>query len=210
MTDSADWFQGETGVSRETLDRLSAYADLLRQWSPRINLVAPATLKTLWSRHMLDSAQLLDLAPTTAQRWTDLGSGGGFPGLVIAILAHTERPDLKVTLIEADQRKATFLRTAAQRFDIDVTVLAKRIEDAPPTEADIVSARALAPLDRLLDLCLRHVAPTGALLLPKGRQHREERAKALETWTFHCENLPSRTDKEAVILRISEVRRGRD
>ncbi len=194
-------------VSRETQARLQTYAGLLEKWNPRINLVSRATLGALWTRHFLDSAQLLDLAPETTRHWCDLGSGGGFPGLVLAILAPERRPGLRFTLIESDQRKAAFLRTVLRETGAGATVLDSRIEDAPPQTADIVSARALAPLPALLGLAARHLAPQGTGIFPKGVRHEDELRESLELWHFRCEKLPSQTDPDAVILRISELSR---
>lgn len=203
MSDGAEAFAASRDVSRETLERLTIYADLLRKWNRRINLVAPSSLSALWTRHFLDSAQLVDLAPESPANWVDLGSGGGFPGLVAAILL-AEQPTA-ITLVESDQRKATFLRTVVRETGIDTAVLAKRIEDVPPLGAQVLSARALAPLPDLLHHCARHLAPGGLALLPKGARSEEEIAKALETWEFHCEKVPSQTDDSAVILKITEI-----
>jgi 16S rRNA (guanine527-N7)-methyltransferase len=194
-------------VSRETAERLAEYAALLRAWNPKINLVSRQTLTDLESRHFADSAQLLAVAPPDATTWADLGSGGGFPGLVIAILAAEQRPTLSVTLVESDQRKAVFLRTVAQRTGVPVTVLAERIESVPPLGTDVLSARALAPLTTLLDYADRHLAPSGTALFPKGANWRAEVDEALERWRFRCENLPSATSPDGAILRIGEIDR---
>lgn len=207
MTAESAAFARAFDVSRETLERLEAYADLLRRWTVRINLVSKSTLDALWERHFTDSAQLLPLGPDSAQRWTDLGSGGGFPGLVIAILAAETRPDLRVTLIESDRRKAEFLRTVARETGISTEVIAGRAEEVPGTAADVVSARALAPLKSLLPLAERHLAPGGVALLPKGAGYRQELDEALETWAFDCDNIPSRTEPGAVILKVGDIRR---
>jgi 16S rRNA (guanine527-N7)-methyltransferase len=194
-------------VSRETAERLAEYAALLRAWNPKINLVSKQTLVDLESRHFADSAQLLALAPPEAATWTDLGSGGGFPGLVIAILAAESRPALHVTLVESDQRKAVFLRTVAQRTGVSVTILADRIETVPPLGTHLLSGRALAPLTILLDYADRHLAPSGTALFPKGANWRAEVDEALERWRFRCENLPSATSPDGAILRIGEIHR---
>lgn len=194
-------------VSRETLQRLDSYAALLKKWNPAINLVAGSTLGDLWSRHMLDSAQLVDLAPESARIWTDLGSGGGFPGLVVAILAAEKRPALEVALIESDLRKATFLRTVARETGLTVRVIPSRIEEAAPMGADVVSARALASLEKLLPLAERHLASGGIALFQKGATHRAEVAEALARWRFTVHNHASQTDPQAVVLRIGEIAR---
>lgn len=194
-------------VSRETSARLETYAALLTKWNPAINLVAKSTLADLRSRHFADSAQLLDLAPANARHWADLGSGGGFPGLVVAILAMERRPELRVTLVESDTRKATFLSTVARETGAPVTVHAARIEALPPLGADVLSARALAPLSVLLGFAERHLAQGGTGLFPKGAKAGDELAEALASWTFRMQKHPSQTDSSAVILQIEGVSR---
>ncbi len=204
-TSEAERFLAQTGVSRETLSDLEAYADLLRQWNKTINLVSPASLDHLWSRHFLDSAQLLRLVEPVG-RWVDLGSGGGFPGLVIAVLSKG-RADLEVILVESDQRKAAFLRTVIRDLKLNARVVVSRIEDVAPLDAGVLSARALAPLDTLLGFASRHLKPSGIALFPKGEKADEEVADALEHWKFDCEKHRSQTDENATILRIGEITR---
>ena len=194
-------------VSRETLDRLQTYEALIRAWNPRINLVSASTLAALWTRHFGDSAQLFGLAPEGARLWADLGSGGGFPGLVIAILAAEARPTLSVTLVESDQRKAAFLATAARTLGLSVVVRAERIETLPPLGADVLSARALAPLDTLLGYAERHLAPGGVALFPKGATVDAELAHALEHWRFSYQKEPSKTAADGVVLIIGGISR---
>jgi len=197
-------------VSRETSARLERFAALVRKWSPRINLVAPGTLDALETRHMADSAQLLDHAVADAQLWADLGSGGGFPGAVVAILAAERRPSLRVVCVESDQRKATFLRTVSRETGVRFEVIADRAEAIAPLGADVVSARALAHLPKLLGLVARHLAPEGVALLPKGARHAEELAEARNRWRFACETAKSGVEADAVILKIGAIRRVRD
>lgn len=197
----------DRSVSRETILRLEAYEELIRRWTPRINLVSSGTLDDLWSRHFADSAQLLDLAPKWASHWADLGSGGGFPGLVIAILAAEARPELETTLVESDQRKAAFLTTAARALGLSVEVLPERIESLPPIGADVLSARALGPLDTLLRHAQRHLAADGVALLPKGARVDAELAHALEHWRFSYQKEPSKTDATGVVLIIGGISR---
>lgn len=194
-------------VSRETAARLDAYAALLKKWNPAINLVSRASLAQLWTRHFLDSAQLLSLAPEGARHWADLGAGGGFPGLVIAVLAAETTPTLRVTLVESDQRKAAFLNTAIRELGLDAEVCAARSESLPSRQADVVSARAVAPLADLLSHAERHLAPGGTALFPKGAGHGAEIAAALERWRFSVQKHPSRTDPEAVIFSIGDIAR---
>lgn len=194
-------------VSRETSERLDRYESLVRRWSPAINLVSKASLADFGTRHLADSAQLLLHAPPGARRWADLGSGGGLPGLVVAILAAELRPDLQVTLVEADARKAAFLDTAVRELGLGAAVVVGRAETLPPLAADVISARALAPLSTLLGFAERHMAAGGTALFPKGARHAAEIAEALDRWRFSVQKLPSLTDPEAVILRIGDVSR---
>lgn len=194
-------------VSRETVERLDLYASLIAMWTSTVNLVAKSTLPDLWTRHILDSGQLLEHLPAGADHWADLGSGGGFPGMVIAILAAEKHPGLRVTLVEADLRKAAFLTTAAQRTGLATKVCARRLESLDPLRADVVSARALAPLARLLGHAERHLAHGGRAIFPKGAAHEAEIREALERWRFSVQKHPSRTDPEAVVLCIGDIAR---
>ena len=195
-------------VSRETTDRLSAFVALLTRWNSRINLVSAATLQEVWTRHILDSLQIFDLAAVSGGHWADLGTGGGFPGLIVAIVAADEAPDLRVTLLESDQRKAAFLSAALRETGVRATVRAERIEAASPLAADIVSARALAPLGVLLGYAERHMSRSGKAFFSKGRNCDAELAEALASWRFRYQKHPSRTDSQAVILQIEDIARG--
>lgn len=194
-------------VSRETLTKLQTYEALVARWNPAINLVSKATIGSLWERHVLDSAQVFALCPERAGSWVDLGSGGGFPGLVVAVLASELKPDLKVTLVESDLRKATFLRQAAQTLGLSVTVLSKRIESLEPLAADVLSARALAPLPALLGFADRHLSASGVAIFPKGARSEVEIADARKAWAFDIDIHPSLSDAEAAILVIRNIHR---
>lgn len=194
-------------VSRETITCLGLYESLLHKWNPAINLVSRGTLADSWARHFVDSAQLLSVAPADAKTWLDLGSGGGFPGLVVAILAKELRPNLAVTLVESDARKAAFLAEAARQTDVAVTIKVERVEMLTPCNSDIISARALAPLARLLAMAEQHLAPGGTGLFPKGAQADAEVAEALETFRFTLQKIPSQTDPMAVILSVGGISR---
>ncbi len=203
MTSSVPCPPAILNVSRETSQRLTVFAELLQRWNQRINLVSPHDLPQLWSRHVADSLQLLEELPRGTP-FVDLGSGGGFPGLVLAIANASP-----VTLVEADQRKASFLREAARATGTAATVIARRIEqaDLPPTR--YLTARALAPLPRLLDWSARLLTSNGTCLFLKGRGAEDELTAAAAEWHMAVSRRPSRTDPDGVILRLSEIRRVR-
>lgn len=194
-------------VSRETSERLSLYAALVEKWTPHINLVSQGSLPHLQGRHFEDSAQLYALAPHPVAHWADLGSGGGFPGLVIAILGAETGSPARVTLVESDARKSAFLRTVIRETGIAATVLTERIEARAPLAAEVISARALADLATLLGFADHHLAPGGTALFPKGATWQNELAAAQSKWQFDLRVDKSRTDPDAVILRITGVSR---
>lgn len=194
------------GVSRETEARLGAFCALLQKWNPKINLVAQSTLQDLQTRHMRDSAQLDPLAPL-AKTWVDLGSGGGFPGLVIAALRAEKGDEFRMTLVESDQRKATFLREAARVMDLAVEVVVARAETMRDRRFDVVSARALAPLEKLLAYAEPLLSPSGIALFPKGANHAAEVDEAQKEWQFTAEATPSVTSPGAVILKVKDIAR---
>jgi len=193
-------------VSRETVDRLDRFVALLLRWQERINLIAPSTERTLWTRHVADSLQLLELAPN-AHVWADLGSGAGFPGLVIAC-ALADVPDARVYLVETNSKKIAFLREAVRTTGAPAIVYAGRIEDfaaAPPALMDVVVARALAPLPKLLHLAFP-LLKSGALgLFPKGQDVAAELTEAAKSWKVQASLTQSRTDPMAQIVVVREL-----
>ena len=212
---TADEFQKATGVPRGTMERLERYADLLAAWQKRLNLVALSTLPDLWRRHMLDSAQLLPLVREVGtvgpdRPLVDLGSGAGFPGLVLALMGIAP-----VVLIESDARKCAFLREAIRvSFGADfrvagdsVDILRARIEKAPPRPAGIVTARALAPLPELLGLSERFLTRDSICLFLKGQDVEAELTEATKYWNMTAERIPSQTDPSGTILRLRGVHR---
>jgi 16S rRNA (guanine527-N7)-methyltransferase len=207
MSVSAEAFRRAFDVSRETLARLETHVTLLRRWNPRINLVAGSTLADVWTRHVADSAQLFALRPPEARLWLDLGSGAGFPGLVIAALAAEAAPDITVRLVESDQRKAAFLATVAREARLAAEVVAERWQRLAPQGADVVSARALAPLGELLAALEKHRRPGGLGLFPKGGTVHKEIAEASVRWRFEHKLTPSRTEPRAAILEIGAIER---
>jgi 16S rRNA (guanine527-N7)-methyltransferase len=207
-------FERAFGVSRETLGRLEIYAGLLQQWQKTINLFAPSTLDDVWHRHFSDSAQLIVLAPAGPLNWLDLGSGGGFPGLVAGLLL-AERGGCRLTLVESDGRKCAFLREVVRQTGLGgllaVDILAERIETAANTtkvsSADVISARALAPLERLLGWCQPYFGPKTVGLLPKGRDFEAEIVAARKLWAFDADLVPSQTQADGRIVVVRALRR---
>lgn len=193
-------FQAALDVSRETLGRLERYAELLTRWQTAINLVAAGTLPDLWRRHMLDSAQLLRYLPRVPCRLADLGSGAGFPGLVLAILGAGE-----VTLIEADGRKCAFLREAVRVTAAKAVVREGRIEQCPKGGFEAVTVRGLAPLSELLRHAQALLAPGGTALFLKGRKAEEELTAARKAWKMSLERFPSISEPGGQVLRIKEI-----
>lgn len=196
-----DWLT----VSAQTAERLGTFVELVEKWNPAINLVSKASLPLLWDRHVLDSAQIFGLAPLTDGVWADLGSGGGFPGIVVAILAAEASPGLRVVLVESDQRKATFLAQAIRTLALSTDLRCDRIEALPSLMADVVSARALAPLDGLCGYAAQHLAPGGVALFQKGAQVDPELATARMAWRFALSRHASRTGSGGVILEMRDI-----
>jgi len=189
-------------VSRETLERLELFITLLGKWNRRINLVAPATLSDAWQRHVVDSAQIFPLLPSETRILVDLGSGAGFPGLVLAILGIPE-----VHLVESDRRKIEFLREAARVTEAPLLLHATRIEALPPFPTDVVTARALKSLDETLTLAATFHRPATACYFHKGASWADEVAAARRSWRFQATAHPSVTDRSGVVLELREIER---
>ena len=198
---------GET-VSRETLVRLDIFEAEFRKWAARINLAAPSTLAALWSRHILDSAQLFPLAPD-ATDWLDLGSGGGFPGAIVAILLM-ERENGRIELVESNNKKAAFLKSVLGSIGAPATVHVCRIEEAVGRvrSPQIVTARALAPLPLLLELAEPWLGAGAIRLFHKGRDYATEIAESRDAWRFDLVEHRSRVDPASRILAVSNPARG--
>ena len=197
--------ENDLDVSRETFEKLKAFAELVRKWNPKINLVSKDSLNDLWSRHILDSVQIFELVPGPG-KWVDLGSGGGFPGIVISILNQEER-NFDVVMVESDQRKSAFLRTAIRELDLAAKVKTERIEELECLEADVLSARALADLTKLLGFAELHLKRGGIALFPKGQSWQREDLEARQDWTYDLETVTSKTNPDAAILKIKDIAR---
>lgn len=188
-------------VSRETQARLIRYVELLQKWQERINLVSESTLPDVWQRHILDSAQLVALAPAQPGLWVDLGSGAGFPGLVIAIMSLHH-----IHLIESDSRKCAFLQEVARETATTIHIHNCRIDAAPALKADVISARALAPLARLLGHAEKFWTENTLGLFLKGQDVELELTEATKYWNMDVEIGPSQSDQGGRILRIRNLR----
>ena len=184
------------------MTRLEAYVELLTAWNRRINLIGPRTVGDIWRRHILDSAQLFPLIPPRARVLLDIGSGAGLPGLVLAVLGVPT-----VHLVEADQRKCVFLREAARITGAAVEIHAKRLEKCRPFSADVITARAFAPLPDLLDQAFEFVDIHTILLLPKGKSVGEELTAARKAWKMRATLHPSVSDPSGTVLRLEQVTR---
>lgn len=205
--DGADAFAASFDVSRETLDRLTLYASLLKRWQRAVNLVAPGTLDHVWHRHFADSAQLLPLAPA-ARIWIDLGTGGGFPGMVIAILL-ANRSDSRVHLVESNARKCAFLKDVARQTGTAVEIHQSRIESLQSEDIllkpDVVTARALSPMTKLLGQALPFFRPDTMGLFLKGRSADQEIEAARTRFEFDDATHQSVTDAEGRIVVIKSL-----
>ena len=193
-----------TGVSHETLDRLTLYGELLTKWQPRINLVSSRSIEEMWWRHFYDSAQLATLIQASGfddPLCLDMGTGAGFPGLVLAIMGVG-----RWVLVESDTRKAAFLQEVIRQCGISVTLHADRLESMDDIRVDIVTARAFAPLDRLLGHAKHFMGPDSLGLFMKGRRYRDEVAEAQKNWSFSVSYRQSETDKDGYILLIQRVK----
>lgn len=195
-------------VSRETFERLQVYEAQLHKWQRTVNLVASNTLDEVWSRHFVDSAQLFELAPKEGTHWLDLGSGGGFPGLVVAAMGAERDRKLQVTMVESDIRKCGFLREVARQTELTIHILSRRIGDIPKQSPDVISARALSGLTALIEHVRPHLAEKTCLLFPKGGRWREEVETLPQHWQTICKPIPSVTNPDAVVLRfhVSEMK----
>jgi len=205
---SAEEFAATTHVSRETLDRLRRFAQLLVKWQGAINLVAADSLDDLWRRHMLDSAQLRPFLPDPTWTLADIGSGAGFPGLVLAIMGVPG-----VHLIESDSRKCIFLAEAARQTGLDpmrdLAIHNVRVENLRDLVVDAVTSRACAKLDLLLEYAVPLLKPAGACVFLKGAKAAEELTEAQESWHMHVERFASLSSPSGVVIRISHPKRAR-
>ena len=196
-------------VSRETFSLLERLAALVEKWNKSINLISKSTVPNLWERHILDSVQIYHATQVNFKSWLDIGSGAGFPGLVLAILAKEKNIDGEIILVESDKRKCAFLYTVRRDLNLNLSIINKRIEECDPQNADIISARALANLTKLFDLSFNHKCENTTFIFPKGRSWQEELVAAEKTWNFSWEAVNSITDSQAVVLKIGDLSRAK-
>jgi 16S rRNA (guanine527-N7)-methyltransferase len=199
-------FAALTGVSRETSARLQVYAAMLEDWNTRHNLVSRSTLPDLWRRHMWDSAQLVPMISADVASLVDLGSGAGFPGLVVAELLK-QRPGFRAVLYEATAKKCRFLEAVAERLTLPVTIRSARLEDASPERFDLITARACAPLPHLFAYAQTFWGPGTRALLHKGQSVGVELTEARKSWRIDAQRHPSQSDPSGVILELRELHR---
>ncbi len=192
-------------VSRETCDLLQLYYDMLISWNKKINLVSRKSINTSWNRHFLDSAQLWLHLPHKANKWLDFGSGGGFPGLVIAFISKELKPGLKIVLVEKNKKKALFLSEVVNKFGLNVEILSKKVETIKPQKADVITSRAFGKLDHLLKISFRHQNKDTTALFPKGKSFTEEIKNSKKDWQYELEKIKNIIDNNSFILKIRNL-----
>jgi 16S rRNA (guanine527-N7)-methyltransferase len=193
-------------VSRETLAHLRQFEEIVLKWTKKINLISSGDSLHIWNRHILDSVQVYNISDQSGN-WLDIGSGGGFPGIIMAILAREDCPEQKFFLVDSDERKCAFLRTVSRELGLNVQVFPERAENLSPMNASVLSARALGDLNSLLFHVERHLASTGVALLPKGIRWEQEHEVAQKLWSYDLEVIRSKTNADATILKIKELTR---
>ncbi len=201
---------GGKRVSRETLDRLRKFETLVKKWTKTINLISKGDVDKIWERHILDSAQIFPYLPKSPHIYSDFGSGGGFPAVVLAVFLYEKDPKIKIYLIESDGRKAAFLRTVLKELQIPGTVLGDRVQKVQLLTSNILSARAVAPLIKLLSMAETLINNETICFFPKGVGWKKEVEDAQKQWNFDFKAITSQTQSDAVILKLGSINRVRD
>ena len=194
------------GVSRETCEKLHYYYRTLFEWNTKINLVSRKSIGIAWQWHFLDSSQLWLYAPQNVKTWLDFGSGGGFPGLVIGIIAQELNPQLKVTLVEKNRKKALFLEQVGLKLSLNVRILCSKIENIKPQKADVISARAFGALKLLIEIAYMHKNDRTISLFPKGKTFSVEIKESLEYWKFEMREISNLLEVDSSILEIRNIK----
>ena len=199
----------ELDVSRETLDALKYFEDLVVLWNPAINLISNSSVSDLWSRHIVDSAQLFLFMLPGEGLWLDVGSGGGFPGIVVSIVAKELAPSLRVVLVESDNRKCVFLRTVVRELGLSVKVINDRIENVKLDDVVYLSARALRNLNSLLFIVENNVSRETVCVFPKGRSYKKELVESQKNWKFDYNLIDSNTSEDSKVIVLKGLERVR-
>jgi len=197
----------ELDVSRETLDALKYFEDLVVLWNPAINLISNSSVSDLWSRHIVDSAQLFLFTLPDEGLWLDVGSGGGFPGIVVSIIAKELAPSLRVVLVESDNRKCVFLRTVIRELGLSVKVINDRIENVKLDDVVYLSARALRNLNSLLFIVENNVSRETVCVFPKGRSYKKELVESQKNWKFDFNLIDSNTSEDSKVIVLKGLER---
>ncbi len=192
-------------VSRETFDKLKHYQSMLIEWQSKFNLVSSSTLDDAWNRHFLDSVQLFQYIPNQAKVLYDFGSGAGFPGMVLSIMANEKMPDLQVSLIESTTKKTLYLNAVKSETNTNVTILNDRIENLQLPKADVITSRAMASLTELLGYAYKFCKKESVCIFPKGKKYAEELSEAHKRWKFKCQIVASTQSDEGKILIITNL-----
>lgn len=201
-------FMDEYSVSRETFERLKTYEKSLHEWQKRFNLVSNASLEHAWERHFLDSAQLFKLIPDGTRTLVDFGSGAGFPGMVLAIMAAEKTPYLNFRLVESIGKKTLYLNEVKKIAGLNnVEIVNDRIENIETMAADVITSRAMCSLKELLKYARKFAGPQTVGIFPKGKKYSEEISEARKEWSFDCRIVPSEVSEEGVVLVITKIKK---
>lgn len=192
-------------VSRETFERLKAYEASLKEWQNKFNLVSRSSLENAWERHFKDSVQLIDFIPKNAETMFDFGSGAGFPGMVIAIMAAEKMPNLKVNLVESIKKKTVYLNAVKELCGVNVNIINDRIENLPPVKADVITSRAMCNLSDLLKYSYKFSTRKTTMIFPKGKNYQEELSVALRNWRFEYKAEKNAVGGDGVILIVNNL-----
>ena len=192
-------------VSRETLKGFYEYKTLLSKWNEKINLVSKNTLVDIWERHFLDSGQIIKHVEASGKRWVDVGSGAGFPGLVVALLLRDRNVDCDLVLVEKNPKKGFFLKEVIRKLNLSVEVISDNIYTLEPLNADILTARAFSELNKLIEIAFRHRKKEGICLFFKGENYRIELDKTLNNWFFDYDIIGSLTSSSGKIIRVKKI-----
>jgi 16S rRNA (guanine527-N7)-methyltransferase len=198
-------FVKSLNVSRETLNGFYEYETLLSKWNEKINLVSKNTLVDIWERHFLDSGQIIKHVEASGKRWVDVGSGAGFPGLVVALLLRDRRIDCDLVLVEKNKKKGFFLKEVIRKLNLSVEVVNDNIDTLEPLSADILTARAFSELNNLIEIADRHRKKEGICLFLKGENYRIELDKTLNYWFFDYDIVDSLSSSSGKIIRVKKI-----